>query len=188
MWLILALPGAGMLYGYFAGEVLAMELLHPSGEMSVRLMILALLIGPLIDIFGLNKFFRLWMRTRRNLGVSSFAYGVLHLLFYILDMGRFDAILDELTIPSIWTGWLSFAALLAAGLISNNWSMRALGIWWKRIQRLAYLAFIIGLIHWLLLGWSAGPALVHLGPLLIVWIARAFWGRAKRKLGQEVSN
>lgn len=181
LWLLLALPAAGMMFGYLSGNTLAMDLLHPSGEMSVRLMILALLIGPLVDIFGPNKFFRLWMRTRRNLGVAAFAYGALHLLFYVLDMGRLDAILDELAIPSIWTGWLSFFALLAAAVISNDRAVRRLGIWWKRIQRLAYAAFIIGLVHWLLLGWTAGPALVHLGPLLIVWIARAFWGRTKRK-------
>ena len=45
LWLLLAIPAALMLHGLVGGDVLPMDLLHPSGEMSVRLMVLAMLPG-----------------------------------------------------------------------------------------------------------------------------------------------
>ena len=129
-----------------------MDLYHPSGEMSVRLMILALLPGPLTDALGPNRFLRGWLAIRRNLGVAAFLYALLHLVFYVLDMQLVSAMVDELAIPGIWTGW-------------------------KQLQRLVYPAFLLALIHWLLLDWAWGPALVHLAPLLVAWTLRMFMRR-----------
>lgn len=179
-WLVLALPAAFMLAGFLEGDTLAMDLLHPSGEMAVRLMLLALLIGPLMDIFGSNRVFRLWLRARRNLGVAGFCYAALHLAFYMLDMRQLQAMVDELVLPSIWTGWLSFAALLAAASISTDRTMRRLGKRWKQVQRLVYPAYLLAILHWLLLGWAVGPALVHLGPLAIAWLARIILSARRR--------
>jgi len=183
-WLVLALPGGLMLADFAGGGVLAMDLLHPSGEMAVRLMLLALLVGPLIDIFGPGRFLRAWLAARRNLGVAAFCYSALHLLFYAFDMRMLSAMLDEMVLPPIWTGWLSFLALLAAASISNDRAMRRLGRRWKQLQRLVYPAFLLGIVHWLLLGWFWGPALVHLLPLILVWTAR-FLALRKRRARHE---
>lgn len=172
LWLILAIPAALMLQRFASGEALAMDLYHPSGEMSVRLMILALLPGPLTDALGPNRFLRGWLAIRRNLGVAAFLYALLHLVFYVLDMQLVSAMVDELAIPGIWTGWLAFALLLVPAAISFNAAMRRLGRRWKQIQRLVYPAFVLALVHWLLLDWAWGPALVHLAPLLVAWTLR----------------
>nr|WP_301299234.1 ferric reductase-like transmembrane domain-containing protein [Qipengyuania citrea] len=140
--------------------------------MSVRLMILALLPGPLTDALGPNRFLRGWLAIRRNLGVAAFLYALLHLGFYVLDMQLLSAMVGELPIPGIWTGWLAFALLLVPAAISFNAAMRRLGRRWKQIQRLVYPAFVLALIHWLLLDWAWGPALVHLAPLLVAWTLR----------------
>ena len=79
LWLVLVLPAALMVGRFVSGQALAMDLYHPSGEMSVRLMVLALLPGPLADAFGPNRFLRAWLAIRRNLGVAAFGYAVLHL-------------------------------------------------------------------------------------------------------------
>lgn len=171
-WLVLALPAALMLRGYVSGGSLAMDLLHPTGEFAVQLMVLAMLAGPLSDFFGRNRFFRTWLGARRNLGVAAFGYALLHLLFYVVDMGNLAAVLDEFGLPAIWTGWLSFALMLAAASVSSNGAMRALGRNWKRIQRGVYAAFLVGLAHWILLDGAWGPALVHLAPLIIAWVLR----------------
>lgn len=171
-WLALAIPAGVMIQRYLAGDALAMDLYHPSGEMAVRLMILALLPGPLADAFGPNRLLRGWLAIRRNLGVAAFCYALLHLLLYILDMQLLSAMVDELTIPGIWTGWLAFALMLAPAAISFDAAMRRLKQRWKQVQRLVYPAFLLGLVHWLLLDWSLGPALVHLAPLLIAWALR----------------
>ena len=172
LWLVLAIPAALMLQRIASGEALAMDLYHPSGEMSVRLMILALLPGPLTDALGPNRFLPGWLAIRRNLGVAAFLYALLHLVFYVLDMQLLSAMVGELPIPGIWTGWLAFALLLVPAAISFNAAMRRLGRRWKQIQRLVYPAFVLALIHWLLLDWAWGPALVHLAPLLVAWTLR----------------
>ena len=172
LWLVLAIPAALMIQRFASGEALAMDLYHPSGEMSVRLMILALLPGPLTDALGPNRFLRGWLAIRRNLGVAAFLYALLHLVFYVLDMQLLSAMVSELAIPGIWTGWLAFALLLVPAAISCNAAMRRLGRRWKQLQRLVYPAFLLALIHWLLLDWAWGPALVHLAPLLMAWTLR----------------
>lgn len=170
-WFALALPALLMLANFWRGDVLAMDLLHPSGEMSIRLMIAAMLAGPLAGIFGPNRFFRGWLAIRRNLGVAAFAYAVLHLLFYLIDMGLLAAILDELELPSIWTGWLSFGLMLVPAAISFDLAMRRMGRHkWKTAQRLVYPSLILSLAHWLLLDWQWQPAAVHLAPLALVWL------------------
>ncbi|AMO70981.1 sulfite oxidase heme-binding subunit YedZ [Sphingorhabdus sp. M41] len=180
LWLLLSVPGILMIWSFSQGEALAMDMLHPSGEMSVRLMILAMLPGPLSEFFGLNRFFRGWIAIRRNLGVAAFGYAMLHLVFYIFDMNSLAAMVEEFGIPGIWTGWLSLVLMLLPAVISFNYAMRKLGRNWKRVQRLVYPALIIGLAHWILLDWAWQPAIVHLAPLIIAWILR-YTGRRRRR-------
>ncbi|WP_375289667.1 ferric reductase-like transmembrane domain-containing protein [Qipengyuania sp.] len=179
IWLLLGIPAVVMVQRYLSGDALAMELYHPSGEMSVRLMILALLPGPLIDTFGPSRFLRGWMSLRRNLGVAAFAYALLHLVLYTLDMRTLSAMIAEFALPGIWTGWLAFALLLVPASISFDAAMRGLGARWKRMQRLVYPAFILALAHWLLLDWDPIPALVHLTPLALAWALRFVVKRKK---------
>lgn len=171
LWLALALPAILMIGDLARGATLAMDLLHPSGELAVRLMIAALLAGPLAGVFGPNRFFRGWLAIRRNLGVAAFGYGLLHLAFYLADMGALAAILDELGLPAIWTGWLALALMVPPAAISFDAAMRSLGRRaWKRLQRLVYPALLLALAHWLLLDWDWQPAAVHLAPLILAWL------------------
>ncbi len=170
-WLALALPGVIMTADLARGKVLAMDLLHPSGELAVRLMIAAMMAGPLAGIFGPNRFFRGWLAIRRNLGVAAASYAALHLAFYLIDMGVLAAIIDELALPPIWTGWLALALLIGPAVISNDAARHALGwLRWKSIQRLVYPALLLSLAHWWLLDWKWQPAAVHLVPLLAAWL------------------
>ncbi|WP_066557653.1 ferric reductase-like transmembrane domain-containing protein [Croceicoccus bisphenolivorans] len=179
-WLALAVPATLMISALAQGE-LAMDLLHPSGELSLRLLVIALLPGPLIEFFGANRFLRGWLALRRNFGVAAFGYAALHLVFYGIDMGAIAPIIAEFTLPAIWTGWLGFALMLAAASISNDAAMAALGRRkWKRVQQGAYVALLFSLAHWVLLDWSWIPAVVHVAPVIIAWALR-FVARARRK-------
>ena len=181
LWVLLAIPAGLMLAGLAKGNTLAMDLLHPSGEMAVRLMVLAMLPGPLSELFGVNRLLRGWLAIRRNLGIAAFAYALLHLALYIIDMGDPSAMLDELDLPAIWTGWLALALMIPPAAISFDAALRALGRRWKSVQRLVYPALILTLAHWLLLDWKWQPAAVHLVPLLIVWCLRLRQGLSRRK-------
>ena len=173
LWLALSVPALMMIMGLLdASGTSAKDLLHPSGEMSVRLMILAMLPGPLVEFFGPNRFLRGWLLIRRSLGVAAFAYAMLHLLFYILDAQLLAAILRELAQPAIWTGWLALALLAVPASISFDHAVRRLGRRWRKLQRLVYLAFIFTILHWFLLDEAWLPAIVHLGSLAIAWCLR----------------
>jgi len=171
-WLALAVPAALMVADLARG-MLAMDLLHPTGELSLRLMVAAMMVGPLIEFFGANRFLAGWLAIRRHLGVAAFAYAALHLVFYAIDMGGLRPILAEFTLPAILTGWIGFALMLAAASISNEAATLCLGRRkWKRVQQGVYLAFALALAHWVLLDRAWGPALIHLAPVLIAWCFR----------------
>jgi sulfoxide reductase heme-binding subunit YedZ len=174
LWILLALPAVAMLSGYARGAADAMDLLHPSGEISARLMIIAIAISPLISILGPRKWLQ-WMAVRRRaLGVAAFAYALLHLVFYVIDMGNVADMIAEVLAPGIWTGWAAFILMMVPALLSNDASMRALKAQWKRLQRLVYPAAILTLLHWIWVHNNLGPALVHFIPLALIVALRAF--------------
>ena len=58
--------------------------------------------------------------------------------------------------------------------------MRQLGRRWKNLQRLAYVAVFLALVHWVLLDWVWAPALSHLAPLVLAWSLRFAHQRRRR--------
>ncbi len=171
LWILLALPGVFMLTG--DGE--PAKMLHPSGETSVRLMIVAMMIGPLADLLGQRGWLRWLLRHRRHIGVAAFAYAALHTLFYLRDMEwSLSDMLAEIDASGIWTGWLALLIMLLPALASNDAAMRLLRRNWKRVQQLAYGAAVLTLAHWILIEYDAplGPSLVHFAPLILLNVAR----------------
>ncbi len=188
VWLLLALPAAWMLWR-FASGTLALDLEAPSGITAVRLTVLTLLPGPLAEVFGRGPILRLWLVLRRNLGVAAFFYALLHLAFYCADVLTLAAVLDELTLPAIWTGWVALALMVVPAAISFDAAQRALGRRWQQLQYLVYAVLALTLIHWLLLGWDWWQAAIHLAPLCLAWGARAGkrMGRRNARLSPDRS-
>lgn len=170
-WLLLALPGAAMLRGWVAGDIDTMDMLHPTGETSARLMIAAMLVGPLIGLLGSRRWLLWLLRRRRALGVAAFTYALAHLAFYLLDMGNIADILAEIGAPGIWTGWAALLLILPLACTSTNAAMRWLGRNWKRVQRLAYPAAALTLLHWWWVHNGLASAAVHFAPLILIWAA-----------------
>jgi sulfoxide reductase heme-binding subunit YedZ len=172
LWLLLALPAALMGRAYATGAAEAVDLLHPSGEMSARLMILAMAIAPLIAIFGQKWWLNWLLRRRRYFGVAAFCYALLHLVFYLIDMGNVADMIAEALAPGIWTGWAAFALMIPLAATSNDGAMRALKAGWKQVQRLVYPAAVLTLLHWIWVHNNLGPALAHFVPLALLALAR----------------
>lgn len=172
LWLLLSLPALWLFGQLGRDDVLPMDLLRPSGEFAVRLMVLALLPGPLAEVFGHTRPLRVWLAIRRDLGVTGALYAALHLVIYAIDIGRLDALLAELVLPGIWTGWLGLALLAVPAAISSNRAQRALGGSWKRLQRLVYPALLLVFAHWLLLDHQWQAAVAHAAPLALAWTLR----------------
>ena len=166
--LLLALPGLVSLYRYGSADMLAMDMLHPTGEWSARLLIVALAVTPLMTITRGAGWVRWLARRRRHIGVAAFLYAALHLGFYLVDMGSVAAILGEALLPGIWTGWVAVFAMALMAATSNDASVRLLKAGWKRLQRLAYPAALLTLAHWLIVHDGFTSALLHAAPLIVL--------------------
>jgi methionine sulfoxide reductase heme-binding subunit len=171
-WMLLSLPAVLMLLGWSQGRIDTMDMLHPTGEWSARLMIFAMMIGPLVSLFGSRQWTNWLVARRRYLGVGAFLYAMLHLIFYLIDMGNVDDMLAEFTAPGIWTGWAALAIMIPIAFTSNDAAMRALKAGWKRLQRLVYAAAILTLLHWMWVHNSYSGAVVHFTPLGLLWLVR----------------
>ena len=163
-----------MMRPYVFGDVIAMDMLHPTGEWSARFMIAAMVLSPLLSLIGPRPYLIWLIQRRRALGVAAFGYATLHLIFYIIDMGNLDDILAEFWALGIWTGWAAISLFVPLAVTSNDASMRALKAGWKRLQRLVYPTAVLVLVHWIFIHNNLGPALVHFIPLMLLVAARYF--------------
>ncbi len=170
--LVLAIPALGLGYGYAQGQIDSMDMIHPTGEWSARLMILAMILSPLAATIGRRPWLNWLLLRRRWLGVAAFGYAVLHLVFYVMDMGNLDDILAEWLAPGIWTGWAAMLLMLPLALTSNDAAMRWLKAGWQRVQRLVYPAAILVLLHWIWVHNSVTAAFWHALPLALLTLVR----------------
>ena len=130
-----------------ADPVKAVE--HRLGILGLQFLIASLAVTPLRRV-GLNL-----IRFRRALGLLAFFYVALHLTAWVwLDMGlRWSEMAADLwKRPYIIAGMVGFAALLPLAMTSTNAAIRRLGpVAWGRLHRLAYLAIVAGIVHFVLL-------------------------------------
>lgn len=172
-WAILGLPGLWMAARLaFEAEPWLPDYVAETGEWGARLIVIALCLTPLRQLLGNGRVLGFLLRHRRAIGVAAFLYTLAHLALYLVDMGALDAVLGEALIPSMLSGWLGFALLVPLALTSNDGAMRALGKGWKRLQRLAYPAALLTLLHWLWVHDGALIAWIHFAPLILLQVLR----------------
>ena len=173
LWALLSLPAVPILHRAFTDAGLWWEdLLHPTGEWSARFLILALMLSPLSMLLPRSTAVRWLLRHRRAFGVAAFGYAFLHLLFYILEMKLPADMLAELGATGIWTGWLAFFCFVPLALTSNDAAMRALKAGWKTVQKLAYPAALLTLVHWIAIHDGMTAALLTFAPLAALQLYR----------------
>ncbi|GAB3280446.1 sulfite oxidase heme-binding subunit YedZ [Parahaliea aestuarii] len=160
----------------------AKRIMLQTGEWSLRLLALTLLVSPLRQWSG-----KAWvMRLRRMLGLYAFFYACVHLLaFGHFYLGWSPAILvEELAErPYITVGFAAWLLLVPLAVTSTrNWQRR-LRRNWQRLHRLIYPAAVLACLHLL---WQArsdvGEALVYIVVvgLLLVWRLQRGWRRAAK--------
>jgi sulfoxide reductase heme-binding subunit YedZ len=171
----LCLVPAGLLGWQFAADELGANpieaITHGTGEWTLRLLLITLLLTPLKKLSGWY-----WpVRVRRMLGLFAFFYACLHLGTYLWLDQFFDwheIWLDILDRPFITVGMLAFVLLVPLALTSSRYAMRRLGRNWKRLHRLAYLIPVLGVLHfwWLVKADILEPAIYAalLGVLLLL--------------------
>ena len=168
-------PVAAILIRTFRGELGAnpiSQALNQLGLVALVFLVAALACTPLKTLFGWT-----WpIRLRRMLGVYGFFYATLHVSTYTGLDQFFDwqAIFDDVTKRKfIFVGLAAFVLLIPLAVTSTSAAVKRLGYArWKQLHRLAYVAPLLGVIHftWRVKKDVSEPALyaIVLGALLLV--------------------
>lgn len=182
VWILLAIPLLLLFFedssSYSSSEVfpeeLYHEIMHKTGEISVRLLLLALIITPLIKIFGRNIFFDWLKKNRRAFGVACFCYGLVHMTTYLL-YNNYNTIVEELATTRITAGWAAMIIMIPLAITSANWAFKKMGgANWKKLHRFTYVVAVLTFLHLALLEGEIVGALVQFGLLLALEVVRIF--------------
>ena len=189
VFLLCLLPFAWLLYGATTGSLgadPAERIMHVSGEWSLRLIVLTLLVSPLRQWTGWRWVFRL----RRMLGLYAFFYACVHLAsfghFYV--GWTLAVLLEELRErPYIAAGFSAWLLMLPLVITSTRAMQRRLGRNWARLHRAVYGAAVLACCHLL---WQArsdiGEALAYtlvIG-VLLGWRLRRYLPRENAGMGR----
>jgi sulfoxide reductase heme-binding subunit YedZ len=162
IWALLAVPMVVMTVAYRQDQMFYGEVLHESGVLSARLLMLTLAITPLRMLFPRARWPAWFLQRRRWFGVASFAYALQHTVVYLDKKADWSVILADGVLPEMWTGWLALGILVLLALSSNDFSVRLLRRSWKRLHRWVYVAAVLAFAHWVLIAFNFVPALVQL--------------------------
>ncbi|WP_419634820.1 sulfite oxidase heme-binding subunit YedZ [Thiolapillus sp.] len=169
------LPLAYMMWAAFSdslGPNPVEALSHETGSWALRFLLITLAITPLRRLTG----WRHPVLLRRMLGLFSFFYASLHVLVWLWLDREFawgDMLADIAKRPYITVGFLSFLILTALAATSNALSMRRLGLRWKQLHRLVYVAALLAVLHfiWLVKADLLEP-MVYLGIFSLLMLLR----------------
>jgi sulfoxide reductase heme-binding subunit YedZ len=152
---------------------------HVTGGWTLRFLLLSLAVTPLRSLFGWRRLAPL----RRTFGLIAFSYACLHYFTFIGLEHFFDwnlIVEDVLERRYVTAGFAALLCLVPLAATSTRAMMRRLGRRWNALHRLAYLAAILGVVHFL---WLVKADLLE--PLLYaavlgLLLGARLWLRLKR--------
>jgi len=190
VFVLCALPFAWLFYravygglGPDPGEAL----MHATGEWSLRILAMTLVISPLRVWTG-----KPWViKLRRMLGLYAFFYGTVHFTLFLQFYTGWTVatLLQELAErPYVSAGFAAWLIMLPLAITSTRSMRRRLGQRWITLHRQVYAAAIIACLHLL---WQArsdiGEPLAYLlvFVLLLAWrVRRAIKHKSNMKPGR----
>ena len=143
-------PAAGLAWGAWRDSLGANPIetiTHTTGDWTLRLLLLTLAVTPVRRVLG----WRTVAPYRRTFGLLTFSYACLHFCTYLVDQ-FFDwelIVEDVIERPYITAGFTGFLCLLPLAITSTRGWIRRLRRRWSQLHRLAYVAAIAGVIHFL---------------------------------------
>lgn len=173
IWSLIILPGLWPLWPIYVREDFSVIadapkyiLLH-LGFMASVLLAIVLTFSPLRVLFPKSGIVQALNRHRRLVGVSAFAYALIHFGAHLYYEGGAAKLAHTLktavTIPFQLTGLIALSILLALSITSLQAMIRWLGgKRWKNLHRLVYLAAALVAYH--------QAAAKKLFPMQVVWI------------------
>ncbi len=124
------------------------EITHWTGAWGLGLLLASLAVTPVRRLTGWSQI----APFRRTLGLVAFAYLVLHFLTFVGLDHFFDwrsIAEDVIERRYVTAGFLGLMCLIPLAATSTRRSMKRLGRRWIQLHRLAYVAAICGVVHFL---------------------------------------
>lgn len=168
LWVVLALPFLELLNSIRDIDLNYGDVLHRSGKLSARLLLITLAITPLRLFFADAGWPNWLVERRRYFGVAAFMYAGLHTFVYLDRKIGSGLVLQEAREFSMWTGWLAMAIFVPLALTSNDASLRWLKARWKKLHRWIYAAASLTFMHWIFVAFSFVPGVIHFGILFVL--------------------
>lgn len=169
--------GLLVLFAYWISNGINSNVISEGGQLSGTIaawLFIATLLPGIARRFKVQHIvFTLLMFMRRQLGVSMFLFGVLHYSSLRLFPVLFGGVPLNLSPPVFEIlGFFALYSLIPLYITSNDYSVKKLGAWWRRVHSIAYISV------WLIFGHVAlqefeGVAIV-LGIVAILELASHF--------------
>ena len=125
--------------------------IRTTGTLTLIFLTLSLAVTPLRKLIGWNFL----SHFRRMLGLFAFAYAFLHLTAWVaVDrvMNLRSVVEETVKRPFITLGMVAFLMMVPLAVTSTNAAVKRMGAArWKRLHRLAYVAGVLGVIHYYML-------------------------------------
>ncbi len=186
IWTLIVLPGLWPIYPWFIAKdpsVLADPLkvvLHHLGFIACLLLAIVLTFSPLRILFPKWGIAQALNRHRRLVGVSAFAYGLLHFATHVVYEGGTETEFLPIVLQSIvkkpfqLTGLIALTILLVLTITSLHALVRWMGgKAWKNLHRLTYVAAGLVAYHQAAARKIFPMQVVYIfGPLILLEIAR----------------
>jgi len=180
LWLVLAAPLVWLANAWRAEDLIYGEMIHASGKLSVRLLMLTMAITPLRLMFPDARWPAWLLQRRRYFGVAAFVYAMMHTIIYLDRKQSLALVIKEGLAFSMWTGWIALAIFIALAITSNDASVRRFGRGWKKLHRWVYCAALLVFAHWIFVAFNFIPGLIHFVILLFFETCRV-WKSHKMK-------
>jgi len=187
----LLLPFAFLVLGIFQetlGPNPAEYLIRSTGELTLRMLCLTLLVTPLRVQLTLPEL----ARFRRGLGLLTFFYAFMHALCYsLLDMEWVwaDIAKDIVKRPFILVGALSFVLLSLLASTSFNRAVKALGAArWRKLHQTVYVIAGLAILHffWMRSGKKNYAEVMVYAAILALLMGWRIWHQLKTKRAAQV--
>eukprot|EP01037_Dinobryon_pediforme_P013371 gene13371-13486_t len=123
--------------------------IHGTGDWAIRFLVLSLMITPMRRIADWPKL----IVVRRMIGVTAFAYTLIHFTLYIIDQQwNLLAVAQEIALRFYLTiGFLALLGLAVLAATSTDKMIKRLGgPRWNKLHKIVYALAAIGLLHYLI--------------------------------------
>ncbi len=145
-WVVVLLTAAGF-YSIVTGSnetaIVWYDIGAQAGELALYVFFVTITAGILRRFGLLQPIQQLLMLFRRHLGIMTYLLGVMHWVFVRIAFAAKQGVAPALAtfeIPS----FIAMQVMFVMFVTSNDWSVKRLGPWWKRLHALIYI------VAWLL--------------------------------------